>query len=294
MGKNGTVYFMKSTGINYDSPNAISKLLQENGLSMKKRFGQNFLIGKGAKEKIILLLNPVKTDRIWEIGPGIGAMTHMLFGKADKLTVFEIDRGFIRVLRESFTEQKSFEIIEGDFLKTWEIQLKSGGKPDKILGNLPYNCGSVIIASIIEKNAIPEKMIFTLQKEVAQRMAAKPGSSNYSSFSLLCQFGCNVQLQGDLSAGSFFPAPDVVSTIVEMTPHYKYNLPDNSLFFDFIRDIFSARRKTIRNNLKKGRICSKYGFEKVMDVLRQEGIDPGIRGEKLSVDDIVNIVKNIY
>jgi len=276
---------------NYDSVSDIKSVLDANGLNMSKRFGQNFLISNGARSKIIDILKVDSNSNIWEIGPGLGAMTHMVLEMIPSLTVFEIDYGFIRYLEEAFGSNPGFRIISGDFVKTWGPIVVANGKPDKILGNLPYNSASAIISSLIENNCIPELMVITIQKEMGQRMISPPGSKNYSSFSMLCQYAFTVKNMGDLKSGSFYPSPDVTSTILELKPHHLYLDTNSQMYFKIIRDLFQSRRKTIKNNLSRGWTGSNFTWDIVESALVKAGIRSDDRGENIPVSSVVEFVK---
>jgi len=258
---------------------------------MTKRFGQNFLINPGARKKLLDLLELQGSETVWEIGPGLGAMTHMILPLAEDLTLFEIDRGFCRVLPEIFADTAGFRLVEGDFLKTWKAQWEARGTPDAVLGNLPYNVGSVMILALLKEGCLPDRMVFTVQKEVAQRMAAKPGTKSYSSFSVLCQYQCEVAYLGDIQAGSFYPPPRVVSSLVRMKPHRKYPQEYRSLFFDLANDLFAARRKTVKNNLVSGTVAGTHGIGPVLSALEESSISEGARGEELEVDAIFRLAE---
>lgn len=284
--------------VNYDSPAELKSFLESAGLSMKKRFGQNFLVNKGAREKIVSVL-PVKSgDNVWEIGPGLGAMTWHLIEKKANVTVYEIDHGFIGCLKKFYGACENFSLIEGDFLKTFKGLKKDKAEvPDYIMGNLPYVTGSVMIAEIVKSEINPTRMVFTLQKEVGRRMAAAPGSKDYSSFSLVCQSKYDIVLKGDLNPGSFYPKPAVKSIVVEMTAHNRFNpgSSENSpeLYYQLIDDLFRARRKKILNNLSAGQAAAQFGKEQVMQGLKASGLDPDCRAENLSVADIERLSRNL-
>jgi 16S rRNA (adenine1518-N6/adenine1519-N6)-dimethyltransferase len=278
---------------NYDSISEIRSVLEANNLSMSKRFGQNFLISHGARSRIIEALNIKSGSNVWEIGPGLGAMTQMVLDLTDNLTVFEIDFGFIRYLQNAFADNEGFRIISGDFVKTWKDIFNSNGKPDKILGNLPYNSASAIISSLIENDCIPESMVITVQKEMGQRMIASPGTKNYSSFSMLCQFMFTIKNKGDLKPGVFYPSPGVMSTVMELTPHYSYKNINSNLYFRIIRDLFQSRRKKIKNNLSRGWTGENIPWEIVEEALLKSDISPHDRGENIPVKYIVALVRNL-
>jgi 16S rRNA (adenine1518-N6/adenine1519-N6)-dimethyltransferase len=260
----------------YDSPRAIKALLESRGMSAQKRFGQNFLVNRGARERIASFLALSPGARIWEIGPGIGAMTAAIAATGASLTLFEIDKGFIGLLGELFGEKAS--IVEGDVLKTWRGAYAAQGMPDIVFGNLPYNAAGAIIADFAESGFVPPRMVFCVQKEGAERMAAKPGGKNYSSFSVLCQSRFQVESLMRLKPTSFYPEPQVESAVVRLTPREGFPMTkDEALFFSLVRAAFSSRRKTLRNNLQ-AYLGGTPGLAEVL--LEAVGMDPASRAEE--------------
>ena len=152
----------------YNSPVALKTFLEEQGLSMQKKFGQNFLVNGDARNKLIDALDISLGTTVWEVGPGLGCMTSDILERGASLTAFEIDRGFASLLKDFFSEQFSgrFTLVEGDVLKTWKNEYKSSGCPQRLFGNLPYNIAATIIADTIEENIRFEKCVFTVQKEL--------------------------------------------------------------------------------------------------------------------------------
>ena len=262
-------------------------------MAPNRRFGQNFLISKAVREKIIELLELSEKEHIWEIGPGLGAMTKDLIQYASQLTLFEIDNSFVELLESLYAKYDYIKVVPGDVVKTWKSIYQTEGQPDRIMGNLPYNTASVIIADLIEAACIAPKMVFTVQKEVAARMKASPGTREYSAFSVLCQFACTVKDGGTISPGAFYPKPHVDSTIVVLHPHGKFNNSNLPLVGRITRALFSARRKTIRNTLGRSPVASEFGKETVLKALESCSIDAGRRGEELSVEQIVAIAEAI-
>ena len=171
----------------YDSPAQLKIFLEERNMAMQKKFGQNFLINAHARTRLIDALDLEANMSVWEVGPGLGAMTDEMLKRGGKVTAFEIDRGFCGILKDIF-KGKQLTLVEGDVLKTWKKELAHNGMPARFFGNLPYNVGSVIIADMISGDCRFEKAVVTVQKEVAMRMCAKPGSEDYSSFSVLWYF----------------------------------------------------------------------------------------------------------
>jgi len=280
--------------LNYDSPKEIKSILADLDIRLKKRWGQNFLINRGARRKIISLLDPQKDDLVWEIGAGLGSLTHELLPLTGKLLCFELDRGLLAYLQEIFAANENFILIPGDVLKTWKNTADKYGMPERVVGNLPYSSASAIIAALVENNYLPSRMIFTVQKELARRMTAPVGNKNYSSFSILCQFAFSMYSHGDLKPGSFFPVPEVTSTIIELQPRKDLALPrDRRLFLTLLRSLFVSRRKTIRNNLLSGWAATRYGEEILLKALELSHIDPGIRGEELPVEAFIRLADNL-
>jgi len=279
----------------YNSPAELKQVLEINGFSMQKKFGQNFLVNGDARKKLIDALDINENSTVWEIGPGLGSMTSEILERGSNLTCFEIDKGFISLIKQyfdSYSKNNKFRIAEGDVLKTWKKQFEVEGKiPDRLFGNLPYNIAATIIADTIENNVRFEKCVFTVQKEVAQRMCAKAGSQDYSSFSVLCQWAYDIKPVMDLSGGNFWPKPNVDSRAVIMTR--KENFPeckDIKTFLSVERALFSSRRKTVRNNLS---VYLKNNALAV-EILQQSGIDPMKRAEVLSINDMLKLSDVIF
>ncbi len=276
--------------LNYDSPQQIDGVLKENGLAMSKKFGQNFLISRDMRNKLISLIDAEEKMRIWEIGPGLGAITHHLISLGVVLTAFEIDHGFVRLLNEkAFCDENNFTLIEGDAIKTL-FQKKLLPLPERIIGNLPYNVGSVIIAKIIEEKYLADKMVFTLQREVVDRMIARVGSDDYSSFSLLTQIDYENTLSLKIPRSSFWPQPNVDSAVCVMKKRRESIVPDEyrETFLTLLRALFRQRRKTIRNNL----LSSQYGNngkEYVEDILSSSSLSGDERAETLDAEKIVKL-----
>jgi len=243
------------------------------------------------REKIIELLEPKDAAHIWEIGPGLGAMTAHLVETDSRLTLFEIDKMFIKYLRQVFEIRSGVKIIGGDVLKTWKEVFFSDGMPDRIIGNLPYNSAAAIIASFIESGNLPPRMVYTVQKEVGERMVAGPGTKDYSAFSVLCGFACDVRDCGNVAPGCFYPQPHVTSKIVLMTPRGSGDLSLLPLVSSFTRAVFASRRKTIRNNLINSTWTRDIDPQRLWALLGESGIDPEGRGETIAVEDIVGFVK---
>lgn len=270
---------------NYDSPSELKAFLDSKSMSMQKKFGQNFLINGSARKKIAGALDIKKGTTVWEVGPGLGAMTNELLEQGADVTAFEIDRGFCSMLSEFFP-LPNFHLVQGDVLKTWENQIELKGIPERFFGNLPYNIAATILASTISQGVRFTKSVVTVQKEVALRMMAKPASADYSSFSVLCQWAYDITPVIDLAGGSFWPKPNVDSRAVLMQKKQDFPRCLNvEHFMKLQRALFVSRRKTVKNNLTQFYSDAK----KAEQVLSRAKIDATERAEKLSIEEILNL-----
>lgn len=213
------------------------------------------------------------------------------------MTAFEIDYGFCRILGEqAFADESSFRLISGDALKTLPSLLASEGAPDRLCGNLPYNVGSVAIAKVLESDYRPRVMVFTLQKEVVDRLCAAPQSKDWSSFSMLAQMDYEVKPAFSINSGAFYPPPNVTSSTVVFTlrPQSLVSPHLRSIFLLVIRDLFAQRRKTVKNNLLSGKIAAKVGKNGVDEVLARSHIDPSKRAEALLWSDFLSLSESLF
>lgn len=271
----------------YNSPAELKTFMEFNGMAMQKKFGQNFLVNEQARVKLIDSLDIDENSTVWEVGPGLGSMTSEILKRGATLTVFEIDRGFINFLHGFFAdyeEKGKFRIVDGDVLKNWKKEYEENGLPDRFFGNLPYNIAATLIADTIEKDVRFEKAVFTVQKEVALRACAKPGSDDYSSFSILCQWAYDLSPLMDLAGGNFWPKPNVDSRAFQMLKKSDFPCCKNPEFFTKVqRALFSSRRKNVRNNLSNF-IRSN---ENTLLALEKAGIEPTVRAEALPIEKIL-------
>ncbi|MCL2762956.1 MAG: 16S rRNA (adenine(1518)-N(6)/adenine(1519)-N(6))-dimethyltransferase RsmA [Treponema sp.] len=280
--------------LNYNSAADLRSFLDTNGLGMRKKFGQNFLINPGVRQALVCALEAEAGDEVWEIGPGLGAMTCLLLEKGFLVKAFEIDSGFSRVLGELFAGSENFTLVEGDVLKTWPAQPAA----PYLLGNLPYNIAATLLADLIEQRRFFKRMVVTVQREVAQRMAAKPGSADYSSFSVLCASMYRVKPLMVIKGASFYPRPHVDSqaVLLELKEDAAASAGNMrpSCFYPLVRQLFSSRRKTIKNNLPGFFVskCASPG-QTAAEALEKSALDGGKRAEKLSLEDFAVLAKVI-
>lgn len=201
-----------------------------------------------------------------------------LLNIASHLIAFEIDKGFARLLRQEFGERENFGLVEGDVRKTWS---STNQKPEVVLGNLPYVTGSLIIAEFLEGGFTPDLMIYTLQKEVVQRICASPGQEAYGGFSVLCQSWYQAESKGDIPPAAFFPQPDVQSSVLRMSRKEGAWRPSRpKAYAGLIRALFANRRKMVRNNLKAYASSQGLDLARVLDSAEETGLSADSRAEE--------------
>lgn len=289
--------------IDYDAPSVLRRYLDEHGLGMQKKFGQNFLINGDVRKRLVQALELPEGSSVWEVGPGLGSMTAELIRQGAKVKAFEIDRGFARALKELIPVPAAFSLIEGDVLKTWPAEaLKEqaqGLVSDYFLGNLPYNIAATLLADFIEQGRYFKRLVLTIQKEVAQRMLAKPGSKDYSSFTVLCTSAYMIKPLMVLKGPSFYPVPNVDSQAVRMDLRTDRNpLSDSTLFRTMVRSLFSSRRKNIKNNLltflsSRSATLSMNVSSLVEAALTKAGLNGHQRSEDLDLDDFLRLANAV-
>jgi 16S rRNA (adenine1518-N6/adenine1519-N6)-dimethyltransferase len=276
----------------YNSGPALRAYLEQRGLSIRSRWGQNFLVNPRARKAIADALEAEEGSGVWEIGSGMGSMTAELLQRNLKVRAFEIDPGFCSILEELFLSRgEAFTLIKGDVLKTWEADTDDS---PYLLGNLPYTIAALLLGNLIEKRRFFTRMAVTVQKEVAQRMAAPPGSKQYSSISVLCASAYTMKIFMNLKGPSFYPVPHVESAALRFERRRDAADPP-ALFYPLIRALFAARRKTVANNLEhflvgSGRIQGKGSAAGIAAAaLEQSGIKGGDRAEKLPVEAFLSL-----
>jgi len=283
--------------LNYNSAAGLKAFLDDNGLGMRKKFGQNFLINPGTRQALVDALQAPAGETVWEIGPGLGAMTRLLLQNGLLVRAFEIDPGFVRTLGRLFPAEPGLTLVEGDVMKTWPTQPSA----PYLLGNLPYNIGSALLADFIEKGLYFRRMVVTVQREVALRMVAGVGSADYSSFSVLCASAYQVKPLMLIKSASFYPRPNVDSQGVlfelrEGTAGEPWAKSLPGCFYSLVRGLFSSRRKTVRNNLaaflaRAGKCPGLGPAEAAAELLARSALDGGLRAENLRVEDFAVLAK---
>lgn len=270
-------------------------ILENNDIKVKKKFGQNFLHDENILNKIATSIE-IENKNIIEIGPGLGFLTNKLVTCAKKMVSYEIDIEMVQYLEEHFKEQKNLEIVNKDFLKVdlqKEIKEKFNDENVVLIANLPYYITTAILTKVLEETNKVEKMVVMMQKEVAQRITGKPSTKDYNSLSVLIQYFTNAKMLFNVSPNCFYPAPEVESSVIEISKKEKIDNPAINLefFLKFNRNIFAQRRKTLMNNLQNAYKVDKKIFE---DALIYMNLPLTVRAENLTVNQIVDLSNYIY
>jgi 16S rRNA (adenine1518-N6/adenine1519-N6)-dimethyltransferase len=247
----------------------------------RKRFGQNFLQDQSIIRNIIECINPQPEQNLIEIGPGLAALTKPLIEKLSHLEVIELDRDIVNFLQETFTPQQ-LTIHQGDALK---FDFTLNNKPIRVVGNLPYNISTPIMFYLSQFPNI-QNMVFMLQKEVVERICAKPNNRDYGKLTIMLQYKYKCRYLLDVPPESFYPAPKVDSAIVSLTPRtdYDWHQVDETNLNQVVSKAFSQRRKTISNSLK-----GLFSSEQLIEA----GIDPLLRPENIELEKYISLSKLI-
>ncbi|MFP4442772.1 MAG: 16S rRNA (adenine(1518)-N(6)/adenine(1519)-N(6))-dimethyltransferase RsmA [Spirochaetia bacterium] len=281
--------------MNYGSVREIKELLEKYNIGLKKRWGQNYLLSHDLRHRITAWAGITGDSLVWEIGPGIGSLTGLLAQEAGKLILFEIDWGIIRVLEDLFGDNDNIVIRGGDFLDTFRNVRNEFGEPDRIVGNLPYRSAGTMIAALIENGVAPRRMVFMVQKELADRMTAVPGTKAFSAFTVLCRSGWRTEVAGEVKPGSFYPAPEVSSVVVIMEPDGSGVKPLNfTLYKEIVRQAFVSRRKKISNNLKKMPVLTGIPDKEIRGSFADAGISPEARAEELRPEEFARLADALH
>lgn len=275
------------------NPKYTIEVLQKYHFVFQKRFGQNFLIDEHVLEKIIDSSGITKDDFILEIGPGIGTMTQYLAEAAREVAAVEIDSSLIPILKDTLKEWDNVTVINNDILKTDIKKIaneKNGGKPVKVVANLPYYITTPIIMGLFEKNVPVDSITVMVQKEVADRMQVGPGTKDYGALSLAVQYYAKPEIVANVPPNCFMPRPKVGSAVIKLTRYEKppVEVQDERLMFRLIRASFNQRRKTLANGLNNAPDI-QVSKEDIAKALEELGVGAGIRGETLTLEQFARL-----
>lgn len=279
------------------SPGVTRAVLAQFGIRARKKYGQNFLIDERIVSGIVRKAQITEEDCVLEIGPGIGTMTQALSEVAGRVVCVEIDENLRPVLAQTLEGCDNVDLIWGDILKTdlKELSERYGGKkPLKVVANLPYYVTTPILLYLLEKKGLFESITVMVQKEVAERICAGPGTRDYGALSLAVQYYCDPQIVLKVPASSFLPRPEVESAVLHLKAYGKPPVEAREdLLFALIRASFNQRRKTLANGLSHGFSCGGRNLsrEQVEEALASMGLPADIRGEKLSLSQFAELAR---
>lgn len=275
------------------APRKTIEILQKYHFTFQKKYGQNFLIDTNVLDRILRAAEISKEDCVLEIGPGIGTLTQCLAESARKVLAVEIDRNLIPILQETLSAYSNVTIIHEDILKVDICRLieeNNAGRPIKVVANLPYYITTPIIMGLFESHAPLESITVMVQKEVAERMQAGPGTKDYGALSLAVQYYARPSVAANVPPNCFMPRPAVGSAVIRLT---RYNTPlvqveDEGKMFALIRAAFNQRRKTLANSIGNAPGLS-IPKERTAQILDKMGLSPTVRGEALTLEQFAEL-----
>lgn len=275
------------------NPQKTIEIIQKYEFAFQKKFGQNFLIDTHVLEKIIAAAGVTEDDCVLEIGPGIGTMTQYLAEHARSVVAVEIDKNLIPILQETLKEYEDITIINDDILKVDINKLTeeyNGGRPIKVVANLPYYITTPIIMGLFEGGVPIDNITVMVQKEVAERMQVGPGSKDYGALSLAVQYYADAYIVANVPPNCFIPRPGVGSAVIRLTRHKEppVEVDDPKLMFKLIRASFNQRRKTLQNGLNNSPELP-FAKDEIADAIESLGVTPQIRGEALTLKQFADL-----
>ena len=270
------------------NPKKTIEVIQKHGFDFQKKFGQNFLIDPHVLDKIIAAAEITKDDFVLEIGPGIGTLTQYLAEAAREVVAVEIDSSLIPILEDTLSSYDNVSVINEDVLKVDLKKLaeeRNGGKPIKVVANLPYYITTPIIMGLFESHVPLKSLTVMVQKEVALRMQAGPGTKDYGALSLAVQYYADPYLAANVPPNCFMPRPNVGSAVIRLTRFEEtpVKVTDEALLFRLIRASFNQRRKTLQNGLVNSPELH-FSKEQVAAAIETLGVSPSVRGEALTLE----------
>ncbi|MBQ1993906.1 MAG: 16S rRNA (adenine(1518)-N(6)/adenine(1519)-N(6))-dimethyltransferase RsmA [Lachnospiraceae bacterium] len=274
-------------------PQNTIEILQKYDFRFQKKFGQNFLIDTHVLEKIISSAGITRDDFVLEIGPGIGTMTQYLCESAREVMAVEIDKNLIPILSDTLSAYDNVTVVNEDILKLDIAKTAiehNDGKPIKVVANLPYYITTPIIMGLFESHVPLESITVMVQKEVADRMQAVPGTKDYGALSLAVQFYSKAEIVANVPPNCFMPRPNVGSAVIRLTCHKDrpVEVKDEAFMFRLIRASFNQRRKTLQNGLSNDRSLN-LSKEQIAAAIEKLGLSPTVRGETLSLEQFAEL-----
>ena len=282
------------------TPIRTKEILNKYGFSFKKSLGQNFLIDPNILRNIVSHANLTKDSGAIEIGPGIGALTEHLARAAKKVVSFEIDQRLLPVLEDTLSPYDNVKIVHSDILKADVVQVIEEEMPGiediMVVANLPYYVTTPILMKLLNDRLPIRGFVVMMQKEVADRITARPGTKEYGSLSIAIQYYCTAEVAMVVPKTVFMPQPNVDSAVIRLIRHDKppVEVIDEDFLFEVTRASFAQRRKTILNNLQSGLIEGKKNKDAILAALEKAGIEPSRRGETLTIEEFGCLADALY
>ena len=275
------------------NPQRTIEVIKKYEFCFQKKFGQNYLIDGHVLDKIIAGAGVTKDDMVLEIGPGIGTMTQYLAEAAGKVVAVEIDRNLLPILQETLADYDNVKVIHADVLSLdleKLVQEENGGRPIKVVANLPYYITTPIIMALFEQHVPLANVTVMVQKEVAARMKSGPGSKDYGALSLAVQYYAEPYIVANVPCNCFMPRPNVDSAVIRLTRYEEppVQVKDEKMLFKIIRASFNQRRKTLQNGLNNS---SELNFTKdqIAAAIAEAGFSPSVRGEALTMEQFAKL-----
>ncbi|MGN0401615.1 MAG: 16S rRNA (adenine(1518)-N(6)/adenine(1519)-N(6))-dimethyltransferase RsmA [Acetatifactor sp.] len=274
-------------------PKNTIEVLQKYNFNFQKKFGQNFLIDTSVLDRIVTAAEITPEDCVLEIGPGIGTMTQRLAAKAREVVAVEIDKNLIPILEDTLSDYENVTVINEDILKVdinKIVQERNGGKPVKVVANLPYYITTPIIMELFESHVPLKSITVMVQKEVADRMQVGPGTKDYGALSLAVQYYAKPEIVANVPPNCFIPRPGVGSAVIHLSRHEvpPVRVADEKKMFALIRASFNQRRKTLVNSLNNAPSLG-WSKERIAEVLEEMQLPPAVRGEALTLQQFAEL-----
>lgn len=268
------------------SPEVVHYICKRFDIKMSKKLGQNFLIKRGIVDEIVHAAELTPGEPVLEVGPGIGTLTQGLAQSGADVTAIELDRRLLEVLDTTLSSYNNVRIIHGDVLKL-DVPSIMNHKPFKVVANLPYYITTPIIMSLLESKLPIERLVVMVQKEVALRMVAKPGTKDYGALSVAVQYYTEPDIVLDVPPKSFLPAPAVTSSVIRCVLRDKppVDVIDEKLFFRVVKAGFAQRRKTFANTMK----TTGLSKDRIEELLAKANIDGQRRGETFTLQEFADV-----
>ncbi|MER2114575.1 MAG: 16S rRNA (adenine(1518)-N(6)/adenine(1519)-N(6))-dimethyltransferase RsmA [Solibacillus isronensis] len=282
------------------TPVRTKEILEKYGFSFKKSLGQNFLIDPNILRNIVSHANLTENSGAIEVGPGIGALTEHLAREAKKVVSFEIDQRLLPVLEDTLSPYDNVKIVHSDILKADVAQVIEEEMPGiediMVVANLPYYVTTPILMKLLNDRLPIRGFVVMMQKEVADRITAKPGTKAYGSLSIAIQYYVTAEISMVVPKTVFMPQPNVDSAVIRLIKHENppVKVIDEDFLFEVSRASFAQRRKTILNNLQNGLVNGKQNKELILQALEEAGIEPSRRGETLSIQEFGKLADCLY